>query len=369
MLREMLPFWLSIAALSLLQGAVVAMPRAASPVARSTRGSPGVGAWLDRLGAGAWAVILPASIVVFVIVARAAAHASAQTLTYIALVAVPALAMLALGWLTGRARPAPALAAAVALFALAWADRGGLAGQGAAALLSGFSCAALGVVLARVTPARWLALGICAMAIADTAFVVSDLLRQPNSVLNAAHPAAGLPRLQSAAFGSAVMGYGDLFAAGVLGGLVARAAGRRVQLRAAALTALLAVCFDFLFFAVSELPATVPVALALVALSGELGLRGGGRASPLGARHRHVYGADFHASDVHAFDVDAPDADSPCQLGGTARLCLPERGGRGVDAFEVERGALARGPRRRHVDAVLAHAGGKLRQALHFGGR
>ena len=113
------------------------------------------------------------------------------------------------------------------------------------------------------------------MAVDDTAFVLSDLLQHPNSVLNAAHPAAGLPRLQSAAFGSAVMGYGDLFVAGVLGGLVARRAGRRLQLRAAALTALVALGFDLLFFAVSELPATVPVALALLALSGELGLRRG----------------------------------------------------------------------------------------------
>jgi hypothetical protein len=274
MLREMLPFWVSIAILSLLQGAVVTMPSAGvPPESRARRLPPAWQARLDRLGAGAWALIPPASVVVFVLVAQAAAHASAETLTYAALVGVPVLAALALGWLTAAARPARALCA-VALFALAWADRGGLAGHGAAVLLSALSCAALGVILARVTPARWLALGILAMAVADTAFVLSNLLQHPNSVLNAAHPAAGLPRLQSAAFGSAVMGYGDLFVAGVLGGLVARRAGRQMQLRAAALTALFALGFDLLFFAVSELPATVPVALALLALSGELGLRG-----------------------------------------------------------------------------------------------
>jgi hypothetical protein len=272
----MLPFWLSIGALSLFQGAVVALPRAVAPRSPGTSRPPSRLTWIERRGARAWALILPASVIVFVIVARAAAHASAQTLTYVALVAVPLLAMLALGWLTGGARPARALLVPV-LFALAWADRGGLASQGAVVLLSGLSCATLGVLLARLTPVRWLALGICAMAFADTAFVVSDLLQQPNSVLNAAHPAAGLPPLQSAAFGSAVMGYGDLFVAGVLGGLVAGRAGRRAQLRAAALTALLAVCFDLLFFAVSELPATVPVAFALLALGGELDLRGAPR--------------------------------------------------------------------------------------------
>ena len=102
------------------------------------------------------------------------------------------------------------------------------------------------------------------MAIADTALVTSDLLQRPNNALNAAHPAAGLPRLQSAVFGSAVMGYGDLFIAAALGGLLASGSGSPSSCAAAVLAALLALLFDLLFFAVDELPATVPVALALV---------------------------------------------------------------------------------------------------------
>jgi hypothetical protein len=131
-------------------------------------------------------------------------------------------------------------------------------------VLSVLSCAALGVLIATVTPPRWLAAGIVAMAVADTTLVVSDLLQQPNNALNAARPAAGLPQLQSAVFGSAVMGYGDLFIAGALGGLLAVTVGRSQQLRVAALAAILALVFDLLFFLVDELPATVPVALALV---------------------------------------------------------------------------------------------------------
>jgi hypothetical protein len=150
------------------------------------------------------------------------------------------------------------------LFALAWADRGGLAGEVAALVLSALSCVSLGVLLATVTPPRWLAAGIVAMAVADTTLVVSDLLQRPNNALNAAHPAAGLPRLQSAVFGSAVMGYGDLFVAALLGALLAVTVGRSTQTRAAALTALLALGFDLLFFVVEELPATVPVALTLI---------------------------------------------------------------------------------------------------------
>jgi hypothetical protein len=249
---EAMPFWLSIACLSLFQATLVAMP---VPV----RAAP-----LARLRTRGWAAVLPISVVGFVAIATAAEKASAQGLTYLALAAVPPLAALALGWLSRGARPWRALLAG-ALFALAWVDRGGLAGNGAATLLSGLSCVALGSLLGAITPARWLALGIVAMALADTALVVADLLQQPNNALNAAHPAAGLPRLQSATFGSAVMGYGDLFIAGVLGGLLA--AEGVPQRGAAVLTAALALGFDLLFFFVGELPATVPVAAALVVLA------------------------------------------------------------------------------------------------------
>ena len=183
---------------------------------------------LRRLRGRRWAVIPPLSIVGFVFVARGAEQASAQGLTYLALVAVPLLAALALGWLAWNAHPPrPARALLVApLFALAWADRTGLAGEAAALALSVLSCVSLGVLLAAVTPPRWLAGGIVAMAVADTTLVVSDLLQRPNNALNAARPAAGLPQLQSATFGTAVMGYGDLFVAALLGALLAVAVGR-----------------------------------------------------------------------------------------------------------------------------------------------
>jgi hypothetical protein len=243
----MLPFWISIGALSLAQGGLVAVP-----------GAGGLGA-LRGLRGRRWALIPPLSIVGFVFLARAAEQASAQGLTYLALVAVPLLAALALGWLAWNAHPPrPARALLVApLFALAWADRTGLPGEAAAFALSALSCVSLGVLLAAVTPPRWLAAGIVAMAVADTTLVVSDLLQRPNN-------AAGLPQLQDAVFGTAVIGYGDLFVAALLGALLAVAAGRRWQLRGAALAALLAVVFDLLFFFVDELPATVPIALTLI---------------------------------------------------------------------------------------------------------
>jgi hypothetical protein len=266
------PFWLSIAVLSLVQGATVAAP------------SPQAVALLERLRSPLWAAIPPVSVLAFVLVARWAERPSAETLTYLALVAVPVLAALALGWAmrnpspstSSRLRPAAALLV-IPLFALAWADRGGLAGEAAAVALAALSCVTLGVLLAAVTPARWLVVGIVLMAVADTALVVSELLQHPNDVLNAAHPAAGLPRLQSETFGSAVMGYGDLFVAGLLGGLLAAGGERSRQLLGAALVAGLAVGFDLLFFAVSELPATVPVALATILMT--LGAGGQRRAA------------------------------------------------------------------------------------------
>jgi hypothetical protein len=252
-----MPFWLSIGLLSLCQGVVVCLPRAWSSAPTA------------RMRSGLWALAPALSVIAFVSVGSAAERGSAQALTYLALVAVPLLAALALGWLVWDTHPParPRLALFVApLFALAWADRGGLAGQGAAVVLSALSCVALGVLIASVTPARWLALGIVAMAAADAALVIAHLLQQPNNVLTATRPAGGLPRLQAEVFGSAAMGYGDLFVAGVLGGLLAATGSRARQLTGGLLVALLALAFDFLFFAVYELPSTVPVASALVIL-------------------------------------------------------------------------------------------------------
>ena len=249
----MLPFWLSIVVLSLVQALLVAVPKAPSTTL------------LRRLRSNWWALVLPLSIVV-AIAAIALESASARFLTYLALVAVPPLAAAALAWLSRGARPSHALLV-LPLFAIAWAAEGAVAGETAALALSALACVSLGWLVACVVPPRWLKLGIYVMAAVDAYLIASNLLQEPNSVLNAAAPAADLPRLQFASFGSAVMGYGDLFIAGALGGLLAVGLGGRAQLRGAAATAALALAFDLLFLAVDELPATVPVALALVVTS------------------------------------------------------------------------------------------------------
>ncbi len=263
------PFWVSIAALSLVQGAIVLLPRA--------RPFP----LLHRLRNRWWALV-PAVSVAAVVAAISASGQTAQALAYLALVGVPVLAATALAR-TGRAVLALAV---VPLFALAWADRASLGGETAGLVLTALSCVTLGGLLAAVAPPRWLKFGIVAMAVVDAALVAADLLQAPNQTLNAAAPAAGLPRLQSVLFGSAQMGYGDLFIAAALGAVLAAEAPLRR--RAALLSAVFALAFDLVFLLVPELPATVPIALALIAL--ELAARR--------RRRRIVAGAPRGASGV-----------------------------------------------------------------------
>ena len=245
----MLPFAVSIGFLSLVQAALVAAPRAAT------------NARLSALASRWWALALPLSIGL-VVGGIALESATAHFLTYLALVAVPPLAAAALAWLLRGARPPLALLV-VPLFALAWASRGALAGEAAALALSALACVSLGWLVACVVPSRWLKLGIYAMAAVDTWLVATELLQEPNAVLNAVSPGS-LPRLQFVSFGSAAMGFGDLFIAAALGALLAR--DRRLQLTGAALAAVLGLLFDLLFLAFDLLPATVPIALTLAVL-------------------------------------------------------------------------------------------------------
>jgi hypothetical protein len=250
----LLPFALSIGVLSLVQAGLVAAPRRAS--------APLLAGLRNR----SWALVLPLSIAV-VVAAIALDSAFAHFLTYLALVAVPPLAALALAAIVRGGRPPLALLV-IPLFALAWAARGSLGGETAALVLSALACVSLGWLLACVVPGRWLKLGIYTMAAIDAWLVGANLLQEPNAVLNAVSPGS-LPRLQLASFGSATMGFGDIFIAAVLGALLAR--DRRLQLTGAAIAAVTCLGFDLLFFFFDQLPATVPIALtlALLEIAGE----------------------------------------------------------------------------------------------------
>ncbi len=232
------------------QASLVALPAA------------GVPRWMRRFAGGWWALILPLSIAV-VVGAIELIPETADALTWVALILIPPGAALALGWaMHGARRPYAALAAP--LLILAWADVNGLLGDAAAAVLTALSCVTLGRILAGIVPVVWLKAGIVAMAIVDSILVFGNQLQAPNAVLNAAIPTPGAPQLQYLDLHYASIGYGDVFVAGILGGILA--VERRAQWPAAALVLLCSILWDLLFFHYDTLPATVPVAAALVIL-------------------------------------------------------------------------------------------------------
>ncbi|HVI19840.1 MAG TPA: hypothetical protein VM712_15795, partial [Gaiellales bacterium] len=175
-----LPFAVSDVCLVATQAATVALPAAPRiPL-------------LEKLRSGWWALVPLGSIVVVIFGIQAASQ-SANALTYLALVAVPPLAALALAGLARGGRPWRAVAV-LPLFALAWADRHGLVGEACGIALSALACVTLGVLLAQVARLSWLKIGIVLMSIGDTILVISQQLQAPNNVLNAAAPGLGLPQ-------------------------------------------------------------------------------------------------------------------------------------------------------------------------------
>ena len=240
----------------------------------------GVPAWVRARATARWALVLPLSIAV-VVAAIALLPDVADVLTWVALLLIPPGAALALGWGMRGARAPLAVLAAPLLF-VAWTSQDTAAGELAGLALGALSCVTLGRLLAGVAPTPWLKVGIVAMAVVDAILVFSNGLEQPNAVLNAAVPAPGLPQLQYESFGPANLGYGDLFAAGVLGGVLAAESAR--LWRWALVTWILAEAFTLLFYVTDTLPATVPVAVALL-------LREALRAQPYVRRRQVARGA------------------------------------------------------------------------------
>lgn len=235
-------------ALTAAQAACVALPAAGLP------------RWTERLRTGAWALVLPLSIAV-VVAAIALVPGTADVLTWVALILVPLGSALAFGWASRGARPWLA-AMAPALLALAWVVPDDRLGQVAATVLIAGSAITLGRLLAGAAPLALLKAGVLAMAAVDAVLVFSNNLQAPNAVLVAASPGPGLPQLQSAAFGPAGLGYGDFFAAAVVGGILA--AERGPQLAAALGMVAVTLAWDQLFLVYDVLPATIPPAVVLV---------------------------------------------------------------------------------------------------------
>jgi hypothetical protein len=221
----------------------------------------GIPAVLLRLAGRGWALVAPLSVVVSV-VAIGAATASADVLTWIALLLVPVGCALALGWAAHGARPWLSLAI-VPLLAAALAAPDDPLGRVARLLMIVGSCVTVGRLLAGGAPLRYLKLGVVAMAVIDAVFIFGDLWGEQNAAFNAAVPAEGLPRLQVADIGDVSTDYGDYFVAGLVGGILA--AERRAQAVAAVATLAAAQAWNQLFLVVDSLPGTVPPAVVMLA--------------------------------------------------------------------------------------------------------
>jgi hypothetical protein len=223
----------------------------------------GVPAVLQRLRSRGWALVAPVSILAC-IGAIAVSSAGASALAWTALLLVPPGCALALGWAAHGARPWMA-ALALPLLIAAVAAPDAPAGQAARIALMGGACVTAGRLLAGSAPLPLLEAGVVAMAAVDATFLLGHLSEQQNAAFGAAVAAPGLPQLQIARLGDASCDFGDFFAAGLVGAILARRG--HPQLLAAAATFVVTQAFNQLYLVVDALPQTVPPALVMLAFA------------------------------------------------------------------------------------------------------
>jgi hypothetical protein len=224
----------------------------------------GVPAVLRRLGSRGWALVAPFSILAC-IGALAVWSAGAPALAWAALLLVPPGCALALAWAAHGARPWLALLAVPLVVAAVAAPEATVGEVARIALMAG-ACVTAGRLLAGAAPVPLLEAGVVAMAVIDATFLLGHLSEQQNAAFGAAVAAPGLPQLQIARLGDAGCDFGDFFAAGLVGAILARE--RRPQLLAAAATFLVTQAFNQLFLVVDALPQTVPPAVVMLAFAG-----------------------------------------------------------------------------------------------------
>jgi hypothetical protein len=223
----------------------------------------GIPAFLLRLTGRGWGLVAPLSVVVSV-VAIGAASASADVLTWIALLLVPPGCALALGWAAHGSRPWLALAI-VPLFAAALTGPDDALGRAARLIMIVGSVVTVGRLLAGSAPLGFLKVCVVAMAVVDAVFIFGHLWEEQNATFNAAVPVEGLPRLQVADIGHVSTDYGDYFIAGLVGGILA--AERHPQVLAAVATLIAAEAWNQLFLVTDSLPGTVPPTVVMLAFT------------------------------------------------------------------------------------------------------
>jgi len=238
----------TVAAPALLQGALVALPRG------NALGS------LRRLSSPAWAAVLPGSIVAGTF-APLGGNSFALAMILLAVLATPPLAIVAvLGVVRGPRAAVVSVAFAAGILVI---FAGGLSRELSETCLTALGALAIGAALARLIPGRWALVGFMCMCACDVGLLAVGVGRP--AAADVARAAANVPgpMFDRAQLGPVSLDYPDLVLAAVLGGFLA---GQRGQRYAAILvTVLAATCFVVVPSDVM-CPATVPVAMALIAL-------------------------------------------------------------------------------------------------------
>jgi hypothetical protein len=186
---------------------------------------------------------------------------TAQKATDLAAIATPIAALAGIVAFRGRARWLGLLAPV--LYLVAWKGDGRPVQIATDALIAG-AAVTLAWLTGMVAPRIGLIIGIFAASAVDVYQVlVTEQVKEASQALAAAQPTADLPRLQELVWGSATMGWGDAYLAALLGVVVATSV-LRIRLIAAGAVFVLGVASGFLFHVLDIIPATVPVAGALL---------------------------------------------------------------------------------------------------------
>lgn len=204
--------------------------------------------------------LLPLLAIGGMVIVLGAWPAAVDAVTALAAIAVPILALLA-GFHVRRWVVPLALAAPL-LWLVAWRLEESPWGELAANLLIVLAAALLGRLTGWVAP-RWaLVIGVFIASGVDVWQVARIEVQPVAQALGVAQPPSGLPSLQELRFEGATMGWGDAYLAAVVGAIVA--VSRRATVAATLACGLGGAVFALLFIVVDFLPATVPVAFALL---------------------------------------------------------------------------------------------------------
>lgn len=236
----------AVTALALVQGGLVALPRADALEA------------LARVRSPAWAALLPGSILLGTF-GPLALPSMASAIVVASAIATPLLALVAV---IGVARgPRHALLVIALVLALSAALVSGWEQQLSATMLTALGCLALGCAVSRLIPPRWVVIGVLAMAGADVLLLAVGVGHTAGALLANADANVHGPLFDQATVGQVSIDYPDLVLAAMLGGFLA---GRQQQWAAAVLVFVLAAGLGLLLPIANGLPATVPVALAFL---------------------------------------------------------------------------------------------------------